>query len=373
MPNGNGYLFFTLLDREHFESLDRYEPSNEFRSIVETYTDAEWKLRSDGFWSHCTPRGIAIGRQGWKIHVSAVEWTASDTLNRVVPLLVEDRVAFKFCSDQRMLRLSTSKNWPRTSSGKFLTVYPGDERQFIVLVERLHQATHDLRGPYILSDRPYKDSKVVFYRYGEHLGSDKVDASGERVPTIVAPDGTTTSDRRNAFFSLPSWIEDPFDADAAPTSGSASRPDEIMLNGHHRVTGAVRYSSHGGMYQAIDVRTGQQVLIREARGGQRQRLAIARALLKNAPILLLDEATSALDAESEALVQAALETLMQGRTTFIIAHRLATVREADRIFVLENGIISETGTHEELVALGGLYNRLAAYQFQDSSSEARAA
>lgn len=108
-------------------------------------------------------------------------------------------------------------------------------------------------------------------------------------------------------------------------------------------------------------------------GGQRQRLAIARALLKNAPILLLDEATSALDAESEALVQAALETLMQGRTTFIIAHRLATVREADRIFVLENGIISETGTHEELVALGGLYNRLAAYQFQDSSSEARAA
>ena len=100
-------------------------------------------------------------------------------------------------------------------------------------------------------------------------------------------------------------------------------------------------------------------------GGQRQRIAIARAFLKDAPILLLDEATSALDTESEALVQSALERLMQGRATLMIAHRLSTVRNADRIHVIEAGRVVETGTHAQLVKLGGLYSRLAKQQSLD--------
>jgi ATP-binding cassette subfamily B protein len=99
-------------------------------------------------------------------------------------------------------------------------------------------------------------------------------------------------------------------------------------------------------------------------GGQRQRIAIARAILRDAPILLLDEATSALDAESETLVQRALERLMRGRTTIVIAHRLATVLKADRILVMEGGRIVEEGTHQSLVAKGGTYARLAKLQFE---------
>ncbi|TJW78562.1 MAG: ATP-binding cassette domain-containing protein, partial [Mesorhizobium sp.] len=103
-------------------------------------------------------------------------------------------------------------------------------------------------------------------------------------------------------------------------------------------------------------------------GGQRQRIAIARAILRDAPILLLDEATSALDAESETLVQTALERLMRGRTTIVIAHRLATVLKADRILVMEGGRIVEEGTHQSLVAKGGTYARLAKLQFEIGAS-----
>jgi len=102
-------------------------------------------------------------------------------------------------------------------------------------------------------------------------------------------------------------------------------------------------------------------------GGQRQRVAIARALLRDAPILLLDEATSALDAESERLVQEALERLMQDRTTLVIAHRLATVRAAERIIVMSDGRIVESGTHASLIGQSGLYARLASLQFSEAA------
>ncbi|MER9047017.1 ABC transporter transmembrane domain-containing protein [Mesorhizobium sp. M0923] len=108
-------------------------------------------------------------------------------------------------------------------------------------------------------------------------------------------------------------------------------------------------------------------------GGQRQRVAIARAILRDAPILLLDEATSALDAESETLVQTALDRLMHGRTTIVIAHRLATVLKADRILVMDGGRIVEEGTHQSLVAKGGIYARLAKLQFETGANAFRGA
>ena len=117
----------------------------------------------------------------------------------------------------------------------------------------------------------------------------------------------------------------------------------------------------GQLPQRYDTFVGERGL--RLSGGQRQRIAIARAILKNAPLLLLDEATSSLDAESERAVQQALETAMQGRTTIVIAHRLATVQRADRIFVLDHGVIVDSGSHAELAARAGLYSRLAALQF----------
>lgn len=106
-------------------------------------------------------------------------------------------------------------------------------------------------------------------------------------------------------------------------------------------------------------------------GGQRQRVAIARAILKNAPILLLDEATSALDSESERMIQAALDRLVEGRTTIVIAHRLATILNSDEIAVIEHGAVVERGTHAELVRRAGLYEKLYRYQFQEDMTQQR--
>ena len=132
---------------------------------------------------------------------------------------------------------------------------------------------------------------------------------------------------------------------------------------------AVRAAQAEGFLQALpkglDTAVGERA--RALSGGQRQRLAIARALVREAPILLLDEATSALDAENERLVQAALDRAMSGRTTLVIAHRLATVLKADRIVVMDDGRVVEQGAHHELVARNGLYARLAALQFGEAA------
>ncbi len=119
--------------------------------------------------------------------------------------------------------------------------------------------------------------------------------------------------------------------------------------------------------EGYDTRIGEQGATLS--GGERQQLAIARALLKDSPILILDEPTSALDAATEAEVLDAVERLMAGRTTLIVAHRLSTIRRADRIVVIEAGTIVEAGTHSELLASGGLYHRFYSLQFQGSQSE----
>ncbi len=145
------------------------------------------------------------------------------------------------------------------------------------------------------------------------------------------------------------------------------RPDAKQAEVEAAATAALAHGFISGMPDGYDTRVGERGMTLS--GGQRQRIAIARAILRDAPILLLDEATSALDAEAEAKVQTALEHLMEGRTTLVIAHRLSTVRSADRILVLDGGKAVDEGTHDELVKKGGLYARLASLQLLDGSGE----
>jgi subfamily B ATP-binding cassette protein MsbA len=144
------------------------------------------------------------------------------------------------------------------------------------------------------------------------------------------------------------------------------RPDASDADVQSAAVGAYAHEFITQMPSGYDTSIGDRGV--RLSGGQRQRICIARAILKNAPILILDEATSALDTESEQMVQKALDNLMSNRTTFVIAHRLSTVLHADRIVVLENGRIVESGTHNELLNNRGLYNRLHSLQFSDRNS-----
>ncbi|SVB28728.1 uncharacterized protein METZ01_LOCUS181582 [marine metagenome] len=151
--------------------------------------------------------------------------------------------------------------------------------------------------------------------------------------------------------------------DTVKANISYGRPDAEMDEIVAAAESAAAHDFIVSLPDGYDTRVGERGA--KLSGGERQRVAIARALLKNAPILLLDEATAALDAASEREVQTALATLKRGRTTLVIAHRLATIRDADRIYVFDKGNVVEQGSHEELLSLQGLYSRLYALQLVD--------
>ncbi len=186
-----------------------------------------------------------------------------------------------------------------------------------------------------------------------------------RIDDVALPD-MMRSDFRRAISLVP---QDPvIFADTARENIRFGRPDASDAEVESAARTAAAHDFLAALPQGYDTYVGERGVMLS--GGQKQRIAIARAILRDAPILLLDEATSALDAESERLVQQAVEKLSEGRTTLIVAHRLATVKKADRILVFEAGRIVAEGSHADLVAQGGLYARLARLQFTEGEAAA---
>lgn len=255
-------MFYSVLDPEYYESLERHKPSPEYLDVVREHVDSTWKVLPGGYWTRCWPKDTHL-EHGWKIHLAASPQTAVELLQRTVPVLVRHRISFKFCADTFMLRLSLNKNAPRTGAGKFVTVYPDSEEQFKLIAEELYAATTGMWGPFLLTDRPYKDSKVVFYRYGSHWPREKVNAQGLHLQGMTGPDGTWVADDRRPFFSLPKWVKDPFAGwkprQQAPASG------DVRLNKRYRVESALKFNTSGGIYGALDTHTGEKVILREAR------------------------------------------------------------------------------------------------------------
>lgn len=252
---------FTVSNRYYFESLAAYPSTPAYADILRRHLSSGWTIERSDLWLYARPLHYTPPAQGFKLHVSAIPSNAEAILEAVVPECCSAGVSFKIVAGSNLLGLICSKNYGRGSSGKFITIYPPTEEAFKCLAERLREKTDQFQGPYILSDRRYKDSKVVFYRYGGLLRNYSLRIDGQRTPVIRGPDGTLESDERLPYFKLPVWVGDPFGDSGEPAADGEAH----LLNGRYSIQEALNFSNAGGVYKALDTQTGKSVVIKEAR------------------------------------------------------------------------------------------------------------
>jgi hypothetical protein len=271
------YLLYTLGHPEYYETLSNLQIQSTYLNSLKALLPQEWIIRRFDIWLQANPHQHTIKPQGFKIHLSSSLSYGETMIQRFVPICIRNDVQFKIAADPKIHRFLNSKRFPRHSSGKFATIYPQDEASFLSLLEALHHATTDLEGPYILSDKRYRDSKVVFYRYGGFQRIEEMRIDGMRRMMIRKSDGTLIPDERLPFFHLPEGIIDPVDADM---DGSVDK-EGSLLNDRYSVEEALSFSATGGVYRAIDQTNGSEVVIKEARphtvniaGPESQRCAI---------------------------------------------------------------------------------------------------
>ncbi len=227
--------------------------------IVKDILGEGWFFEEDDIWIFCYSPENEQPDQGWKIHISATVLNAEEILKKAVPIIKRFAVNFKFAKDKRILAFLNSRMMNRGSSGKFITIYP-PEKKFKPLIEELYLELKDFKGPYILSDMRYKDSGVVYYRYGGFVKNERVDITGEKIPIIFDPNGNPYDDIRTPFYNPPPWVEDPFG-----NPRIAGPRGDLILNQRYKVLGVIQFSNNGGVYRALDTKTNTPVIVKEAR------------------------------------------------------------------------------------------------------------
>jgi len=250
---------YSRADRWFYEPLSRYRARDEYLRLVVPLLPMEWALHREAQWLVASPPGEHIPDEGWSIEASARPADAERVLRATAALCVEAGRSFEFTADRRLHELTNSKGWPRAHSGRFITIHPRDEAECRELLERLHRDTTGAEGPYILSDRRYCDSRVLFYRYGSTRSRKRLQVTGESRTFLISPSGEEIVDDRAPYCDLPPWLTDPF-----PPSDDEAAGDE-PLNGRYAVSEAFRFSATGGVYLCVDELTGSRVIVKEAR------------------------------------------------------------------------------------------------------------
>jgi serine/threonine protein kinase len=257
-------LPYLIADGEFYEPLSRYSPARkDFYEPLARILPADWHLEQRNLWYDCSYPEAKPPAQGWKIHLAAVLANAPAILVTAARILTAARVPFKFIADRSLLLLVNGKRWQRGSAGKFITVYPADTAQCGELLEALYRAMIGYQGPYILSDRRYRDSRVVHYRYGGILPTKRAGVDGRAVYIISDGEGGYVDDERTPFFKLPEGMDDPFlrPEVSAKDEGEAG----TLKNGRYEIQAVLAFANPGGVYRAFDRETSEKVVIKEAR------------------------------------------------------------------------------------------------------------
>ena len=254
---------FMMADPTYFEPLSNYKAvEDDFRAGLRRRLPDDWRLSRNEIWTYCSLPGSDFPDQGWKIHISATPAFAPSILSTVAPILFDEATNFKFVSDKTLLLLSLSKRWKRGGSGKFMAIYPRDPDHCGRLLERIYRATVGFGGPYILSDRRYKDSKVVYYRYGGLKSIRNYQPDGSYTLQMQDASGAYVDDERNPFFSLPAHLVDPFQPEEEEAGDAEAG---TLADGRYKIETPILYSNSGGVYKAIDRTSQEVVIIKEAR------------------------------------------------------------------------------------------------------------
>ena len=252
---------FLIASKEWYEHPALAPIRSDFQDEVLSHLpESGWHVRRHGIWLQIDRFVNQVPEQGFKIHVSSIPDCAKNLLGTVTGVCVARDISFKCAAGPEFLAFQNGKNRDRGGGGKFITIYPPSHEVFLELLETLHQETSgkDFVGPYILSDRRYKDSQVLYYRYGGMKPRRRLMSNGLETAILKGPDGSEMEDQRQAFFSLPPWVEDPFDA-------SDDEDDGSVIGGSFEVTAMISASNRGGVYEAIDLDSGSTVVIKEAR------------------------------------------------------------------------------------------------------------
>jgi tRNA A-37 threonylcarbamoyl transferase component Bud32 len=254
---------YTLSHELFYEPFEtHYNPSEEYTILVKDIlkeVGKDWLTSHDGFWCHVHPRQFTWPVQGWKVHVSTTLSNSSSILKKAARIALMNDIAFKFAIDKNVLGMMGLKRWRRGSSGKFITMYPPDLPAFTNLLEQLYQELRFEEGPYILSDKRYKDCRVLYYRYGGMSRTTRMDITGGKILCLISPDGAAIPDIRTPYFAPPAWAEDPF-----PTP-KVERRETALNKGRYLVKKALAFSNSGGVYLAEDRQTSKEIILKEAR------------------------------------------------------------------------------------------------------------
>lgn len=257
-------LLYTMTESIFYEPIEtHYKPSAEYRALVQEVIDkstGHWHIVRNGFWFYVHAHPVNLPTQGWKIHVSSTPSNGATTLEKVARTALLNGVSFKFALDKKFLSLIGSKAWHRGGSGKFITIYPTTTSSFKNLLEQLYIELRSDVGPYVLSDKRYKDCRALYYRFGEIRGHIQTEITGEKTSVLVSPNGDVVADVRTPYFSLPSWVDDPY-----PDPDIELRGEITLSSGRYLVKQALAFSNTGGVYLALDRNSGADVVLKEAR------------------------------------------------------------------------------------------------------------